>query len=477
MRMYGGFLSQEEKEIIHQKSIEILENTGIKFPSEKALAILEKAGAKVDYDTEIAYISESMVKRAFETAPKEILIGARNPEHSITIPAGYSTYNLDGTGVNFFDYDKGIKRPALIKDIADACRIFEEVPLGTLMWVPVNADDAPKGAKSIAGVGTAFANTSKHVSDEIKELRELPYVIEILKAVTGSEENVSKQNVYSVTYCTVAPLAHDKDMLEATMEMVKYKIPMTVLPMPCAGSTGPASLYSNVAVANAEALSTFVIFQLVNPGTPIIFGTGTGTLNPTNGMFLEGAPEVSVMECSMSEMGKYYGFPTVVGGCVTDAVVPGTQAVIEKTLSTLPLVVSGADIVQGIGLVESSMTLSLEQILIDSEIALLCRRLKEGINISEEFDFADDVAKIGPEGHFLKQKNTRKAFRTDQFYRPSMMDRISYEEWTRLGSKDLYAKAHDKVKDILSAEMKNPLDHTTEKIINEIVKEAMAKLA
>jgi trimethylamine:corrinoid methyltransferase-like protein len=38
-------------------------------------------------------------------------------------------------------------------------------------------------------------------------------------------------------------------------------------------------------------------------------------------------------------------------------------------LTTLPLSLAGADVIQGIGLLESSMTLSLEQILIDAEIA------------------------------------------------------------------------------------------------------------
>lgn len=476
MNMYGGFLSQEEKERIHKSSIQILENTGIKFPSERALALLEKGGARIDWDRQIAYISEAMVKQALKTAPKEILIGARNPEYAITIPAGYTTYNLDGTGVNFFDYNKGQKRPAVMKDIAAACRVFQEIPLGTLMWVPVNGSDCPKNAKSIAGIGTAFASTSKHVSDEIKEPEELPYVIEILKAILGSEEEIQKQNIYSITYCTIAPLAHDKAMLEATMDLTRYKVPMTILPMPCTGSTGPASLFSNIAVANAEALSAFTVFQLTNPGTPIIFGTGTGTLNPKNGLFLEGAPEVSIMECSMSQMGKYYGFPTVVGGCITDAVVPGTQAVMEKVLSTMPLAACGVDIVQGIGLVESSMTLSLEQMLIDSEISLLCKRIAEGVRISDETDLMEDIAKVGAEGHFLKQKSTRKAMRSSEFLIPPLSDRITYDEWVALGSKDLYEKAHERVEQILASDLKDPLDHNTKKTIDEIVEAAGREL-
>lgn len=476
MKMYGGFLSLEEKELIHKKSIDILENVGVKFPSEKALAILEKAGARIDWDSQIAYISENMVTKALAAAPKKILIGARNPEHSVVIPAGYTAYNLDGTGVNFFDYDKATKRPAVMSDIAAACRVWEEIPLGKLMWVPVNASDIPKGAKSIAGVGTAFANTSKHVSDEVKELKEVPYVINILKAVAGSEEAIKEKNLYSITYCTIAPLAHDGAMLEATMELTKYNIPMTVLPMPCTGSTGPASLYSNVALSNAEALSTYVIFQLVSPGTPIIFGTGTGTLEPKNGLFLEAAPEVTIMECSMAQMGQYYGFPTVAGGCTTEAVAPGIQAVMEKVLCTVPLVMSGGDIVQGIGLVESSMTLSLEQMLIDSEIAMMCKRLQDGINISEETDFYEDIAKVGAEGHFLKQKSTRKALRSSEFYMPSLIERTTWDQWVALGSKDMYVKAHEKVEEILASDIKHPLEHNVKKEIDEIVEEATFKL-
>jgi trimethylamine--corrinoid protein Co-methyltransferase len=148
----------------------------------------------------------------------------------------------------------------------------------------------------------------------------------------------------------------------------------------------------------------------------------------------------------------------------------------EKVLTTLPLVLSEIDVIQGIGLIESSMTLSLEQMIIDSEIAGLCRRMKEGIEVSNDLDFIEDVKNVGQGGHFLKQKNTRTAFRTDQFSQAMLCDRDSYDGWASLGRREMIDLARDKVKEILGSEPKNPMPEKTEKQIAEIMEEAKRKL-
>ena len=62
-------------------------------------------------------------------------------------------------------------------------------------------------------------------------------------------------------------------MLEANIELCKYKVPVVAMPMPATATTGPASLYSNVAMSNAEALSALVIFELTEPGVPFIYAS------------------------------------------------------------------------------------------------------------------------------------------------------------------------------------------------------------
>lgn len=476
MRMQGRVLNEEEILRIHKDSIRILEEVGVRFPSHAALSLLECKGARVDWDKQVAYISEEMVKAALLTAPKQFVMGARNTDMDVELPSSYSIYNMDGCGVNTLDFSTGARRPAVLQDVEESARVFEELDLCNIFWVPVSPGDVPYGSRSIAATGASFENTSKHVMDEVKKKEEVPYVIEMCKAIAGDLEQARERKLYSVTYCTVAPLCHDKDMLEATMELSRFMAPILVYPMPACGTTGPASLYSNIAMANAEALSSIVLFQLAAPGVPILYGAALGVVNVKSGLFLEGAVETALQMEAMGELGKFYKLPVMIAGCLTDAKAPGMQAVMEKVLTTIPLVLGEVDVIQGIGLIESSMTLSLEQIIIDSEIAHLCKRMKDGIKVSDELDFFEDIKTVGQGGHFLKQKNTRAAFRTGEFYQAVLCDRNSYDSWTDLGKPDLIDAAREKVKRILVSERKNPLPEQTEKQLREIVEEAERKL-
>ena len=476
MPVKGNVLNQIEIERIHADSIRILEEVGVKVPSEKALSLLEKNGADIDWDRQIARISEGMVKSALQTAPKEFVLGARNPKFDLMLPSDTITLNMDGCVSNVIDFSTGKRRPGLLQDLANVGRVFDAIPSARVLWSCVMPSDAPSGAAGILSSATSFLSCGKHLQDEIQKKEELPYIIELCKAFLGDEQSVIDRKIYSATYCTVAPLCHDGEMLEATMALTGYKAPVLMYPMPACGSTGPASLYSNIALGNAESLSSLVIFQLESPGTPLIYGSALGRINLMKGTFLEGAVETELMMAAMVQLGKYYGLPTIAAGCLTDANEPGIQAAMEKTLTTIPLVLNDVDVIQGIGLIESSMTLSLEQMLIDEEIFNQCMRMRAGIDVCDEKDLFDDISKVAQGGHFLKQKSTRKAFRTDEFYNSKLIIGDTYDSWKTAGSKTMLDNAHEKVEKILAAEPVSPVDAGVKKVIEEIMEEAKAKL-
>ncbi len=474
--MNGQVLSLEEIKLIHQDSLRILEEVGVKVPSEKALALLKEAGAMVDEDKKIAYISREMVASALASAPKKFTLGARNPEFNFLVPAIHSTLNMDGCGVNVIDFEGGQRRTAVLQDVANAGRIFDEISIGTVLWSCVTPSDVPAGKTGILSSATSLIHCSKHLQDEVQKMEEVPFVVELCKAILGSEQEMKDRKIYSATYCTVAPLCHDAEMLEATMELTKYGAPILVYPMPATGSTGPAGLYSNIALGNAESLSAFVIFQLTSPGTPLIYGAALGRINPKSGAFMEGAVETALMLAAMGQMGKYYGFPTTIAGCLSDANEVGMQSVLEKTMTAMPLVLNDIDVVQGMGLIGSSMTLSLEQMLIDEEIMNQCLRMRRGIDVGPEKNYFEDIKAVGQGGHFLKQKTTKTALRSEEFYQSKIIGSDSYDSWLEKGSIGMKEEAHKKVTEILNSEPKHPLEHNTEKVIREIMEEALAKL-
>jgi trimethylamine--corrinoid protein Co-methyltransferase len=189
----------------------------------------------------------------------------------------------------------------------------------------------------------------------------------------------------------------------------------------------------------------------------LIYGDASGSANFATGGFLEGTPEMLLQSGARGEMARFYGLPNTQAGCLTDAKEPGAQAVIEKLITTLPLVMSGVDLVQGPGTIQTSGKLCLEQIVVDNEIAGLCQRIKDGVDVSDAKDYFEDIKKVGPGGHFLMQNSTLKACRSDEFFAPRLCDRNTFERWCELGRPEVYAQARKRVEEILGSPQKDPL--------------------
>jgi len=459
MPVQATILSEREKRRIHTESLKILAEVGVKFNSDRAVQILSDHGAPVE--NRIVRIPENLVAKALQSTPKTCLLGARNPSYDLLLPAYRPTYNLDGGVTYMLDFETGERRYGRLADLEPGLKVFEDMELGTVVWPPVVANDLPGQSALVGRFITSLKYTAKHLQDEIFHPREVPYFIEAAAAVLGSEEEIRRRKIFSVVYCPVAPLVHDKDMSDAYLDLAPHEVPILIFPMPAAGSTGPASLFSNIALANAESLSALVLFQLNCPGTPLIVGNASGSFDFSSGAFLEGSPEMVLQTAALGEMARFYGLPNTQAGCLSDAKTPGPQAVLEKLLTTLPLVLSGVDVVQGIGALECSQVLMLEQIVVDHEIARLCQRLWEGVDFSEEKNFYRDIVEAGPGGNFLMADNTVRACRGEEFLRSALLDRNTFEGWVELGRPDLYTQAKERVRQILAAPIRNPLPDST----------------
>ena len=430
-------LDEDERSRLHRQAIRILEEAGVCFPSEMALDALTAAGALVDREEGRVRISEAMVSKALSLCPKKVFFGARDPGQAFTLPGGPSAWNLDGCGVFTFDLAAGKRRTALLSDVEAAAKVFDAIGPGTLAWPPVSPDDVPAGPRSLVSTAAMYRNTSKHVMDEVKTREEVPYVMALAAVLAGGPDQVKARAMYSATYCTVSPLTHDRSMLEATMDLSRFHAPILVYPTPASGTTGPASLFSNVALAVAEALSTIVLLQSHTPGCPLIMGAAMGAVDGRTGAFSYGMAETALQLMAMGEMCGWYQMPSFIAGGTTDAMMPGIQATFEKMLTAIPLVLEGVGMINGMGLLECGMTLSLEQMVLDGQMALALK----GFSPQE-----------GPE------------------------ERASGQLWLGQGGADPLQQAHRAVEEILAQDQRLPMDGTMEKALDEVLAEGRAKL-
>jgi trimethylamine--corrinoid protein Co-methyltransferase len=469
MRFSSTLLTEEEQQRVHTESLRILKNVGVKIHGYTALPLIEKNGAKVDHDAKIARIPAEMVDEAVSMAPKSFVLGARNPAHDYPMPSPKTHYAIDGTSAFVLDFATGEKRYGTVKDIESSLRVFQQMDMGVLAWSPTVASETPAKSRALHEFVGIMTYCSKHGQHEVHHPRQVPDLVEALKVVAGSESKVRSRKEYSLIYCPVAPLMHDGDMLDAYIALGDYEVPVMVMPMPVNGTTGPASLFANLALANAEALSSIVIFELAHPGRPVIYSSATGSVDFRTGAYLAGTPEMGLQSAALVSMGRRYGLPSTSAGCTSDAKEPGAEAILDKMITTMPPVCAGSDIIVGMGEIEGDQLLILEQLIVDNEIAHLCQRLYEGVESRQSMDFYDDIVQVGPGGHFLGSRNTRRAAHSTEFYMSDLLDRHPYEAWLRLGKPNLYTTARERVKQILAAPVVDQLPENLSSRLDEIL--------
>lgn len=472
MKFNGQILSDEEQYRIHLNSLRILEEVGVRYYGDSAPLILKKNNIHIDANERIARIPKEVVEHCLQSTPRSFILGARNPQFNYPLPSPVSRYCIDGTAAFTVDFETGEKRYGTRKDIEASLRVFQQMDMGIMAWAPTCASDAPAGSRALHEFFTMLKYCSKHGEHELHHKDQVPYLIQGLKAILGSEDEIKSKGICSLIYCPVAPLTHDGDMLDAYLELGKYNLPVMIMPMPVPGTTGPASLFSNIALANAEALSTIVILQLANPGRPLIYSSATGSLDFRNGGYLAGTPEMGLQSAALTVMGRYYSIPSGSAGCSSDAKQPGPEAVIEKIITSLPAVLVGSDIIVGTGEIESDQALIFEQLVVDNEIGHLLQRLVEGVDASQGQDLFEDIFQVGPGGHFLKARSTRQAARSKEFYTPQIIDRQFFDAWLNLGKPSMYANARRIVKDILAGPVVDPLPEEVIQELDEILRRA-----
>jgi trimethylamine---corrinoid protein Co-methyltransferase len=472
MRLDAAYLTPAEIDRVHEASLRILAETGVKVHGERGLPLLAGAGAHIDRETGIARIPRDLVEQTLALAPKRWTMGARNSSLSVELPSGRSGFSIDGTAAFMQDFATGERRYGTKADITAAMRVLRACDLAVMAWPPVAASDMPVGSRPLHEFAAMLAAFSGHGEHELHRREQAPFLKAIIAACAGSEAAARERHEASLVYCPVAPLVHDGPMLDAYLDMGDLDVPVMVLPMPVPGTTGPASLLGNIALANAESLSSIVLFQLAHPGRPVVYGSAVGSMDFRSGAFLAGTPEMAIQSAALTTMGITYGLPTAASGCVSDAHEAGPEACIEKLLTTIPPVAAGADIVIGYGEIDGDQTLLLEQILVDNELAHLSLRLVEGVDGREGAELLDDTAEVGPGGHFLAQNTSRRAARSGEFYEPALIGRVTLDAWAAAGKPSMYSRARERVEAILAWPVVDPVPDSVLEEVDRILAEA-----
>jgi trimethylamine--corrinoid protein Co-methyltransferase len=247
---------------------------------------------------------------------------------------------------------------------------------------------------------------------------------------------------------------------------------MVYAPEAISGVSAPATLAGLLVQQNAEVLAGIVVSQLVNPGTPVLYGTASTVLDMRTGGAALGGPEVGLLNLATAQLARYYHLPSRGTGGNTDSKVADIQAGLESMMGVLLAALAGMNFIyDAAGSLEGSLTLSYEKLVVDDEVCAMISRILSGIEVTDETLAVDEIGKAGPAASHLGTPFTHRMFRREHFL-PTLLDRRAREAWARQGGKDLAGVARERARKILAEHAVEPLDAEVVRRVDEFLLEA-----
>lgn len=470
MRLLAEGLSAVEIEKVNQLTFDILENVGVEFRYEPALEYFRRNNFKLDGSK--VFIKREQVERALKSAPEEFVLHARNSEKNVTV-GGMNTVYVPAYGAPYVHSLQEGRRKAVFEDynkIAKLSAVCEGVDITG--GVLVEPNDIPDKARHVEMLFSCITNSDKVFMGSAAGAKKAKDSVRMAAILFGEREIREKPVMVSLIN-SITPLIYDDRMLGALMEYAESGQAVIVASLAMAGGTAPATLAGTLVLQNAEILAGITLTQLINPGTPVIYGSASAIMDMNYGTLAIGSPETALLTAASAQLARYYGLPSRGGGSLTDSKIPDSQAGFESGVTLLTTVLSGINfILHAAGILESYNTFSYEKFIIDNEVCRMVKRLQKGFALDEEKLAYDLIAEVGPGGHYLDKLHTYNHFRSE-LWRPSfeICDRGTYDHFVMNGERDTMERACDFWKKKLSEHEQPYLDKKILKKLLEFKKQ------
>lgn len=469
------YLSELEVEEIHEASINILENLGVKIDDSKLRNSLYHIGAEVNGNR--VKFKKDLVEKVLGGIVKEITFQGRNGKR-VDVKPGHVVSHSSGGIPSIIDMDTQKRRKADLDDFIKALRVMDNLDYLDMPCALFYPDNVPGEISQIRQFEHMLKYTTKPIyGPGVSSPGEAKYIIELYKLFSNEKSSVKNEYLGLLGISSESPLYFPKEITDTMNSIIKEGIPVVMLAAPVAGISSPYTLAGGIAQMNAEILAFTVIAYSINPKAPLIYGARLNYPNMKNGLSIWGLPEIGISNAVVAQLARSYGFLTDVYGFSCTSCAFDNQIGYEKAINGLLPVIAGANMISGFGSMASLMVASFEQLVIDNETFAMLKKVQKGIKVNRDTLALEVISRvIEKEDTFLTQEHTIKYLRDGEIFIPKLGFDNSWNEWEALGQKDIRLKAKETVQEILKNDCLEPLPREIDREINKIVDKAQQEL-
>jgi trimethylamine--corrinoid protein Co-methyltransferase len=387
-------ITEEQVKQIHQASLEILVDPGLICFSKKAAEIFQANGAEVSTESSGDHpcwhikIPEKLVRQALDSAPKTVKLGARNPDNALIMKGDEPrVYFISGSETNIWldvDFTSYVKksdssveikvpefhpRRGTVADLCQSAHVCEHLETldGYIRTVNIQDEDITEDNKDVNKFFASLNNTTKHFMSGLTKLEQLDNVVRMAELIAGGKEALKENPIISFITCLVkSPLQFVEDTTDSFIEICRMGLPVAVSSSPQAGTTAPIKEAGIMAQINAEVLAGITLGQLVNKGTPMLYGSVPVRARMDTLGDSYGSVETSQYNIDCVQMARFYKLPNYSTSGVCDTKIPGQQSSIERLFSDILVTLSGPQFLHcAYGLLDCNAVFCLLQAVLD----------------------------------------------------------------------------------------------------------------
>jgi trimethylamine--corrinoid protein Co-methyltransferase len=462
-------LTDDQIEVIHLASLEILETIGVQVAHAEGARLLEEAGCR-SQGNDIFQIPNWLVEACLCSAPSRITVYDQRGNEAMRLEGRNIYFGLGTDLITTYDVAEGQARESQLQDVRNAATVAdtcEDIDFIASFALPY---DVPTNAMYLHCVKAMLEHSVKPVFFTAAGREDLELILEMASAVAGGRDAL-RDKPFLIHYSEpTPPLRHSYGALSKLFLCAEREIPICYPPGAMLGGSAPVTLAGAVAQVNAEAISGIVLHQLKRKGAPIISGYGAVPLDMRTSVFSYGAPGHVLTKSACAELYNHYGIPvwSTVG---SDAHALDGQAGIEHGIGTLMAALDGANLIHDAGYLGQGLLGDPRAILMSDEIISYVKHILRGFRVTRDTLAVDAIRDVGPGGDFIAHDHTYHHFREEQ-WQPRLFNRDEPDTWKRKGSKTYDEVLAEKVREILATHSAEPFPQDVQRQVDEIARRA-----
>ena len=468
-------LDDEGLTLVEHNADTILEEIGLDFRDDAdALALWKEAGASID--GERVRFPKGLCRTLIQqSAPAEFTQFARNPARSVVIGGNHMVL-VPAYGPPFIrSLDEG-RRYATIEDFQNFVKLAYMSPSmhhsGGTVCEPV---DLPVNKRHLDMVYSHMRLSDKPFMGSVTAPERAQDTVDMAKILFG-EEFVDQNAVVTSLINANSPMVWDGTMLGALRVYAENNQATVISPFILAGAMSPVTVAGTCAQILAEALAGMAFAQLVRPGAPVIFGTFASSISMQSGAPTFGTPEPSLVLYVCAALARRLGIPFRSGGALCASKSADAQAAYESANTLQTAMLAGVNfMLHTAGWLEGGLVMSYEKFVMDTDQAAMIQVFLNGVDLSETGQAMDAIREVGPGQHFLGCAHTQANFET-AFYRSTIADNNSFEQWQAEGSLDAEQRANVIWKRLLEEYQPPDLDPAIDEALLEFMEKKKASM-